>query len=51
MLRSLVYFLIGSMGLSIVIGVFGYMARGKEYTIEELYAETHARSADEPQQD
>ena len=43
MLRSLLYFLVGSMGLSLAITVFGLMAEGKEYTIEELYAETEGR--------
>lgn len=49
MLRSLVCFLIGTMALSIAITVFGIMVRGKDYTIEELYAETQARSVAAPQ--
>jgi len=48
MLRSLLYFLVGSMGLSLAITVFGLLAKGKEYTIEELYAETEGR-LDSPQ--
>jgi hypothetical protein len=43
MLRSLVFLLVGMMTLSIAITVFGLMVRGKDYTIEELYAETQAR--------
>lgn len=46
MLRSLLYFLLGTMGLSIAITVFGLMVRGRDYTIEELYAETEGRSVD-----
>jgi Protein of unknown function (DUF3179) len=43
-LRSLLYLLAGLVVLAFLIGAGGIIFRGKEYTIEELYAETRMQS-------
>ncbi len=48
MLRSLLYILAGVVVFSIVLGIGSVLFRGKEYTIEELYAETMTRMPDQP---
>ncbi len=48
MLRSLIYVLAGVVVFTVVASVGGSLMRGRDYTIEELYAETLTRRPKQP---